>query len=1001
MQDARSGALRFVLLGGVLVTVIGLLGYGATAMAQEQQQEKPVQKEIKEEVVVTGTLIPRPTLEAMSPVTTMDVEAITYAGNTRLEDMLTTLPQIFSSQNSTVSNGASGAATVNLRNMGSWRTLVLIDGQRLPAGDTLNPAGDLNFIPAGLVKRVDILTGGASSTYGADAVAGVVNFVLDKDFEGLRAGIYGGGYNHDNNDKLADTINAARHFPIIKGNATDGGQLEAYVNFGGKFAEGKGYGNVYLDYRKTAALLKNRRDYTNCSIGTLGATAIACGGSSTSAGGRFWTDDGNSWTLPTTGDRTFIPWVTSRDSFNYNPYNFAQRPDQKWAGGGFVDYEWNPRLKAYGSVMLMDDETDAQIAPSGDFGSTYYINCDNPMMSAQQKQIVCADNGYGPTVLGPDGVLNHAGLQIYRRNVEGGGRQDLLSHQAIRLNGGLKGDLGAGWSYNIGGLFSELRVPETYINEFNATRIQEALFVTGDSNDPSTWTCHTSSPGTTCVPWDIFQRGNVTPAATNFLGLSMLSGGSAKTEIVYGTFNADLGKVGWTFPSAAEGVQLAIGSDYRKEFVNFQTDLSYQTGIGAGQGATTPSVVGYYDVKELYTEVLIPFVQGARGAQDLSLSLGYRYSDYNVNGSHPTYKVEAAYAPSTSFKFRAGYNLATRAPNVGELYQPQRLVLGGGADGCTNEQGETPQYTLEQCERTGVTPAQYGHLAPSTAGQYNTWSGGNPNLNPEKADTTTFGLVVTPAGSSLTVALDYYHIKMTDTIGNYLFSDILRECAVNNNPFFCSLIIRDRFGSLWRSQSTTEGYIITLNDNVGKKESEGIDLNTGYTLTAGNTFFSFNLSGSYLLKALTNTGLFQYDCVGLTGAVCNDPYSDHVNMQPKWRHLFRVSWQTGGTVLTLGWRYMGSVKAEEASDQASLANPGAIAQLKANQAYEYGSWNWFDLSVGFQLAKGVQFNFGVNNIGDKQPPRGAGSNADDYAKGFYGSYDPYGRYIHSSIQFAF
>ena len=1000
MTDVRTDGNRFVLLAAIVVVAIGLVGFGAVAVAQ---QEQPVKKEIKEEVVVTGTLIPRPTLEAMSPVTTMETEAITYAGNTRLEDMLTTLPQIFSAQNSTVSNGASGAATVNLRNMGSVRTLVLIDGQRLPAGDTLNPAADLNFIPAGLVKRVDILTGGASSTYGADAVAGVVNFILDKDFEGIRAGIYGGGYNHDNNDQLSREINAVRNFTVPEGMATDGGQFEAYVNFGGKFAEGKGYGNLYLDYRKTASLLKNRRDYTNCSIGTLGATGIACGGSSTSAGGRFWNDDpeSNGYTVNPDGSRTFVPWVTSRDSFNYNPYNYAQRPDTRWAGGGFVDYEWSPMLKGYGSVMLMNDNTDAQIAPSGDFGSTYYINCDNPMMSEQQKEIVCGSLGYGPDVVGPDGVLNHAGLQIYRRNVEGGGRIDQLTHQAIRLNGGLKGDLGAGWSYDIGGLYSELRVPETYINEFNATRIQEALFVTGDPNDPSTWTCNTASPNATCHPWDIFARGQVTPEASQFLGLSLLSNGSAKTQMVYGTFNADLGKSGWTFPSAAEGVQLALGADYRKEFVDFQTDLSYQTGIGAGQGATTPSVTGYYDVKELYAEALIPFVQGARGAQDLSLSLGYRYSDYNVNGVHPTYKAEASYAPSTSFKFRAGYAKATRAPNVGELYYPQRLVLGGGEDPCTNEEGATPEYTLEQCERTGVTPAQYGHLAPSTAGQYNTWSGGNPNLNPEKADTTTFGLVVTPAGTSLSIALDYYDIKMTDTIGNYLFSDILRECAVNNNPFFCSLIIRDRYGSLWRSQSVTEGYIITLNDNVGKKESEGVDLNVGYTLPAGNTFFSFNLSGTYLLTSSTNTGLFEYDCVGLTGAVCNDPYSDHVNMQPEWRHLFRVSWQTGSTVLTLGWRYMGGVKAEEASDQAALANPDAIEQLKANQAYEYGAWNWFDLSVGFQLAKGIQFNFGINNITDKMPPRGSGSNADDYAKGFYGSYDPYGRYIHSSIQFAF
>ena len=989
MRDTRSGGVRLTLLGGILVTAIVLVGYGGTATAQEQQQVEKTQ--VKEEVVVTGTLIPRPTLEAMSPVTTMDVEAITYAGNTRLEDMLTTLPQIFSAQNSTVSNGSSGTATVNLRNMGSVRTLVLIDGRRLPSGDTLNPAADINFIPAGLVKRVDLLTGGASSTYGADAVAGVVNFVMDKDFEGVRAGIYGGGYNHDNNDATEKQVNAVRNFVVPEGMATDGGQFEAYAAFGGKFAEGKGHGTLYMDYRKTVALRKDRRDYTNCSHGSLGATGVVCGGSSTSRTGRFWTDNGKSWTVdPTTGN-TFTPWVTSKYSFNYAPYNFAQRPDQRWAGGGFVDYEWNPRFHAYGSVMLMDDQTDAQIAPSGDFGSTLYINCDNPMMTEQQRKIVCTDNGYSGTDI--------AGLQIYRRNVEGGGRIDKLSHQAIRLNAGLKGDLGAGWAYDINGLYTQTRVPESYNNDFNSTRIQEALFVAGDPNVPSTWHC--TSGNAACVPWNIFKSGGVTQEAVNYLLLPMLTNGSAKSETVMGTLTADLGKVGWTFPGAAEGVSFALGADYRKEFVDYQTDLANQTGIGAGQGATTPSVTGFYDVKELFAEVLFPFVQGAKGAQDLSLSLGYRYSDYNVNGSHPTYKAEAVYAPSVSFKFRVGVNRATRAPNVGELYYPQRLVLGGGYDPCTNEEGQTPDFTLEQCKRTGVTEAQYGNLAPSTAGQYNTWAGGNQNLNPEVADTQTFGLVITPEGTSLSIALDYYDIKLKDTIGSLNADDIVTQCGLTGNAYLCGLIKRDRFGSLWRMQSTTEGYTITINDNVGKRESEGIDLSVAYTLPAGNSFFSFNLNGTYLMTSMIDTGLYTYDCVGWTGNKCNDPYSDHLSMQPEWRHLFRASWQTGSTVLTLGWRYTGAVTAEEASDQAALTNPGAIEQLKANEAYQYAAWNWFDLAVGFQLAKGVQFNFGVNNILDKQPPRGAGSNADDYAKGFYGTYDPYGRYIHSSIQFAF
>ncbi len=186
----------------------------------------------KEEVSVTGSLIPRPTLEAMSPVTTMDVEQLTYQGNTRLEDLLVNLPQVFSAQNAAVSNGASGTATVNLRNLGDVRTLVLIDGKRMPAGDRYALSPDLNFIPAALVKRVDLLTGGASSVYGADAVAGVVNFVLDTDFEGIKAGISGGGFQHNNDNKEMQGIQAARGYSFPSGQAWDGGQFDAYVAYG-------------------------------------------------------------------------------------------------------------------------------------------------------------------------------------------------------------------------------------------------------------------------------------------------------------------------------------------------------------------------------------------------------------------------------------------------------------------------------------------------------------------------------------------------------------------------------------------------------------------------------------------------------------------------------------------------------------------------------------------------------------------------------------------------
>ena len=222
----------------------------------------------------------------MSPVTTLEVEELTYRGINRVEDLLTSLPQVFVAQNSSVSNGASGTATVDLRYLGPNRTLVLIDGRRMSSGDAFTTAADLNFIPSALVKRVDVLTGGASSTYGADAVAGVVNFVLDRDFTGFRGGVEYSGFQHNNTDAVADAINAAKGYSVIKGSHWKDGPIDWNIAFGSKFADNKGHASFYLDYRKTNAITKDAYDYTNCSVATL-TDPIACGGSSTIPDGRF------------------------------------------------------------------------------------------------------------------------------------------------------------------------------------------------------------------------------------------------------------------------------------------------------------------------------------------------------------------------------------------------------------------------------------------------------------------------------------------------------------------------------------------------------------------------------------------------------------------------------------------------------------------------------------------------------------------------------------------
>ncbi len=990
MADTRTTFHRLVLFGGILVTAIVLVGYAPSATAQVTSTTDQTQPKVQEEVTVTGTLIPRPTLEAMAPVTSVDVEALETSGIVRVEDFLTSLPQIFVAQNSSISNGASGAASIDLRSMGSYRTLVLIDGRRMPgAGATSNGVDvspDLDFVPAALIKRVDILTGGASSVYGADAVAGVVNLILDKDFEGFKGGVLGAGFQHNNDDKTMEAINAAKGYTAPTGNVWDGGQAEAYAAYGGKFADGKGHATLYIDYRKTAGLFKSARDYYNCDISGVPPDGT-CGGSSNSYPGAFYVfgPTGNyygKYTIQNTpGSQTMIPF-TAANYYNYNPFNSIQRPDERYSGGGFLDYEWNPHAHGYMEVMLMDDQTIAQIAPSADFlgsAGTTEVNCNNPMLSAQEVYTLCTQAGYGPNDI--------ANILIGRRNVEGGPRQDNIDRVEYRLIAGMKGEISKAWTYDAYVLQNETRVSENYLNDLEAARYQEAILVDGTPGQPSTWHCSDNNPA--CVPMDIFQIGGVTQAALNYLSIPELFKADMRTQVVSGKVNADLRQYGIAFPSATEGIQIALGAEYRKEFLNALPDFIYQNNLGMGTGGARLPVSGYYDVKEAFAEAQVPIVQGVAGAKDLSLNAGYRYSDYNINGSHPTWKVEADYAPVSDFKFRAGYNRATRAPNIGELYQPQALDLGGTVDPCA---GPTPAFTQAQCAREGVTAAQYGNIPANPAAQYNNLYGGNPNLEPEIADTKTFGIVITPTAlSGFTAAFDYYDVKLKNAIGALAMDDILNTCGLTGNPAVCSLIHRDQYGSLWL---TGNGYAVTTNQNIATFERAGVDVNATYSLPLGSSLLSLNLIGAYYSKVYYDTGISTYDCVGLYGNVCSTP-------NPKWRHMFRATWETGPFSATLAWRMLGKVLIEYASNQAALANPSFVPAYAAVGAETIPAYHYIDLIFGYRLGKATNLTLGVNNIADKEPPVGWGWTLGGDEAGFGGVYDAAGRYIHGSVTFNF
>ena len=1042
-------------LSNLLATtfICGAASFATPALAQDDQPAagaaQPADQE-GQEVVITGSRIPAPNLTAVSPVTVINSQEIRLQGVTRTEDLINSLPQAFGSQGGNLANGASGTATVDLRNLGPDRTLVLINGRRLVPGDPSTPNPDINVIPSTIVSRVDVLTGGASSVYGADAVAGVVNFIMDTDFEGVRIDAQYSFYQHNNRTRDADYPGLidgpaglnARNFGYPTGSVADGGTFDTSIAFGAGFDDGRGHVVAYAGYRKLNAVTQGRRDYSSCaSQARTPAQAAAnparlmdCGGSATSANGTiilfddFGVPGGTTSTLYQIGpNRTLIPGFTP---YNFAPTNYFQRPDERYVLGAFANYEISPALRPYLEVMFMDDRTVAQIAPSGDFGNTLTINCDNPMLSAQQRSILCAPENLvtDVTVTGYPLVASQSpgaprvfidpttGLpyfrgfaQILRRNVEGGGRRDDLQHTNYRIVAGMRGDLNDVWSYDMYYQYAQTNFAETYTNDFSVTRLTRALDVVDDPRTPGVDPiCRSRLDGSdlSCVPYDIFATGQVSAAALSYLQTPGFQRGTNKQTVASASLTGNLGQWGIQFPSANTGVGVALGVEYRKESLELLTDAAFSllpSSDLAGQGAPTLSTFGEFDVREVFAEVRIPIIEDSF-IYNLSLEAGYRYSDYSIGArsvSTDTYKIGIDLSPIRDIRFRGAYNRAVRAPNIQELFAPQRVVLNGNGDPCS---GAPITAAQTGCLAQGLTVGQV--VAPNPAGQYNGLIGGVPTLNPEVADTWTAGIVFQPSFiPRLAITVDYFNIKIDDAIQGLGQDFILASCAANpsgtlpNGQSICGLVHRDSSGSLWR---TADGYVRDQVTNIGSFQTRGIDVGVSYSHEFdGVGSFSFNLVGTYLDSLEIDNDLPDgaFNCAGLYGPTCGVP-------SPEWRHKARLTYNhASGVGLSVQWRYFAAVDVENTSSDPALSQPFApINETIPSQSY-------FDLTLTARIGDHYNFRLGVNNILDRAPPiigANGGSTVINACPGVVCSgntfpqvYDAMGRYIFAGVTLDF
>lgn len=961
------------------VNVAALIALGVAAPVFAQQAA-PAQQ--LERVEVTGSRIKTLNTETASPVISLGAEAIKVEGKRDVESLLNNLPQVFADQGGQVSNGSTGTATVNLRNLGADRTLVLINGRRMPAGSPRSLPTDLNQIPVSLIKRVEVLTGGASAVYGSDAVAGVVNFVMNDKFEGVEVEANYSFFNHNQQNNKIQALVASRaatnpsQYKVPGDISADGKVMDFSLTMGSNFADNKGNATLFVSRKTTDALLQSQRDFTSCALNYNRNNAanafggFTCGGSGTSFPGQF--SDFSNYAL-TVADANGTPrnYSGATDAYNFGPLNYFQRPSTRYTAAAFAHYDISDAARVYAELNFHDDSTVAQIAPSGSFFNQVTVSYENPLLSQGFKDAFHAAN-----VADGNGTFNKAGdthtLFIGRRNVEGGGRQDDIRHTSYRGVVGVKGEINPALSYDAYALVGRVVYQETYKNDFSIARTARALDVV---RDPTTGNavCRSVLDGTdpNCVPWNIWKLGGVTPQALGYVQTPGFQKGFTATAVTGATVSGDLTDYGIKSPMASSGLGFAVGLERRVEKMELSTDAAFTTGDLAGQGGPTIGVGGQYAVNDVFTELRMPLIEKMPFVEQLSLTASYRKSNYSTNKKTDTYGLGLEYAPIKEVKFRGSFQQASRAANVIELFSAQGLGLyDNDADPCA---GAAPTRSLADCARTGVTAGQYGRIPDSPAGQYNQISGGNPNLTPETSKSTTFGVILQPMRNT-SVSLDYFNIKVKDTIGTRGAVNILNECLNTGASSSCSLIKRDAVGSLWL---TPNAYIVNTNFNIGQVETEGVDIAADSTFKLGE-WGSLNTSivGTYLNKYVEGAG--GDDCAGKFGdGNCGTPL-------PKWRHKLRFSWNTPwGVNLAATLRHIDSVKHD---------NPASTAQVASLAARDY-----LDLAASYKLTKNVTIRAAVNNLLDKDPPirtNGAGfTNGNTYPQ----VYEANGRQISLNV----
>jgi outer membrane receptor protein involved in Fe transport len=981
-----------------IATLLAIAGV-TSVLAQEKlasaDNNEPVELQ---EVVVTGSRIATPNGESPSPIQVVSSADIQATGKTDLSDILYQLPQIlnndlgqdFSNRTSGLST-PGGLTTADLRGLGPNHTLVLVDGRRLGQGSPQTtiaaPAPDLDQIPAAMVERVEVLTGGASSVYGSDAIAGVVNFIMKKDFQGIQVNGQFGIDQHDNRNSFIRPLLNDFGVTPLSGSKWDGKDRTFDIIAGTNFNEGQGNITAYLSYRHQDPVASSARDFGQCQL-TEAADAIGniigstCFGSSNS--NRFTPKTGpHAGTQYAVVGNTFQLWDAGAATnppplYNSQPFIYMQREDDRYNAGFEAHDDLADWAKPYADFSFMNDSTHQVVAPAAAFttgnpntGGPYFVNCGNPFLSAQQQDVM----GCTPAMITGNQAdpANQVPFTIGRRNIEGGARTFDFEHTNFRAAVGIKGNFLDAWSYDAYGQYYYVTFDSQSGNFLSYAKIDNALQVVNGANGPQ---CISGSP---CVPWNIFADGGVTQQALDYLYLLGTSSGHNTLRTTHADITGELGKYGIKSPLAHEGIGVNFGWEHRNEGVHFAPDDATNSGQLSGAGGTQEPLSASVGVSEEFIEMRAPLLQDLPGAKNLVLGAGYRHTNYEFSGGVNTYKVDLQWSPTEDFRLRGSFNRAIRAPSVSELFDRQNIgLVAFGDDPCA----PPASATLEQClntvpasQREAFTAAYKAGLIPQAiSGQLAQVQGGNPQLKPEVARSITAGISFTPTSiRGLTGSIDFWQVRIDGEVNVYPAQVLVANCLQTGDPTYCSQIVRDPANNFTLAGATVAGggYILQTNQNIASVLQSGIDLQTAYkwTLPAGFGAIHWSLTGTYLLHASTTPlpGGGSFDCAGLYGSTCQ-------TVNSRWRHNMRTTWESPWDAdLSLIWRFIGKVGNDNNDPNPLLAGSTYGFADDGTPLYDFANRqipniSYIDLTATYHATKWLEVRAGVNNLFDRQPP---------------------------------